>query len=271
MHNAWLKWSNLASEPIRDSIAVIQDFPPGDSAPSGSQISSPRRRKKSSYGIAQLDVDYAVLKPYVEKAKAVVDFEREGACAVCREELEHDAGIYAICPNHACEAVTHLACLSNHFLNDEKDPLIPIKGTCPICKTESWWVDIVKELSLRLRGHQEIGKLLREKRIRKVQAVAPDCSVLASSGTEEDPDDMTVEREIETEINRIRDLNPGTHDFDMGDSWHILDDSEHSNTEPAVSSTSRARKATSYQTSSTAQGLVTVVEDSDWDDVEGLD
>ena len=252
-------------------MVIIQDFPTQDSAPLIGQTGSPsRKKKKFSHGIAKLEIEYSNLKPYVEKAKGVVDLKREGTCAVCLEGLEHDAGIYAICPNQECEAVTHMTCLSKHFLKDEGDVLIPVKGTCPMCKAELQWVDIVSELSLRLRGQNEVEKLLKGQRAR-VQALASSQAMLESTDIEDDPDGMAVERGFEEEIKMIQQLNPHTHGFDMGDSWHAIDDSDESDTGSIGSNTSQARRAKSYKASSRTAGLDAVVEDSDWDDAEVLD
>ncbi|KAN0099757.1 hypothetical protein V8E51_013532 [Hyaloscypha variabilis] len=187
VYKAWLKWCKTATEPTRDSITIIQDFPPSDLV-SDNESGSPKRKKaKLTHGIAKLIVDYSNEKPHVEKGKNIVDFEREGSCAICHGELEHDAGIYTICPNKACESVSHLTCLSHHFLKDEEDALIPVKGHCPNCKAEIRWVDVVKELSLRIRGQKEVEKLLKEKRVRKGKAVT--ASQATNIDTEEDEDD----------------------------------------------------------------------------------
>lgn len=85
IYNSWLKWVRVASEPISPTISIVLDFPPTDSA------------TKPLHGIEALDVDYAPHKAHVLKAKSIVDFELEGACGVCREELEHDQGLFAIC------------------------------------------------------------------------------------------------------------------------------------------------------------------------------
>jgi structure-specific endonuclease subunit SLX1 len=271
VHKAWLKWSNLASEPIQEPLNIIQDFPSHEHTASDSQTGSPSRKKrKVSHGIAALDVGYANLKSYVEKAKGVIDFEREGACAVCHEDLEHDAGIYTICPNPECEAVTHMTCLSKHFLKNEENALVPVTGTCPSCKAKLRWIDVVKELSLRMRGQKEVEKLLKEKRVGKVKIVASSQVALESSDIEEDADDEAVEKEFEEEIMMIQELNPDTHGFDMDDSWHAIDDSDDSDTGSSFSNASKIREATSYQAGK-AGGLGTVVEDTDWDDAEVLD
>jgi structure-specific endonuclease subunit SLX1 len=259
-----LKWSKAAAEPVQDSIKVIQDFPTLDTA-FGNENDSPTKRKaKVPHGIAALTVDYFNEKPHVEKGKNIVDFEREGSCAICHNELEHDAGIYTICPNPGCESVTHLTCLGQHFLNDEEDALVPVKGQCPACKAEIRWADVVKELTLRMRGQKEVEKLLKGKRVRKGKAVT------ASQGTNLNEEDDEHDDEMEDEIGMLREGNFGKRGTAMGDTWHEIDASDDLDTDSIISNTSKAGQATSY-TGIQAIGLETVIEDTDWDEAEIID
>jgi len=196
VHKAWVRWSKQTVEPLRDALPIILDFPSEESgvAEDGSagEKGSPRSNKrKISHGIAALDVDYTDQKAHVEKGKDVIDFEREGPCAVCHDDLEHQAGVYAICPNPGCETVTHLTCLSKHFLKGEENALVPIRGVCPTCETEIRWVDVVKELSLRMRGQKEVEKLLKEKRVKKGNAsVVTSQEAIELSGIEDAGEDL---------------------------------------------------------------------------------
>jgi structure-specific endonuclease subunit SLX1 len=218
----------------------------------------------TTYGIRELGIDYTSQKPHVEKAKNLVDFEQEGPCAVCHSDLEHDSGIYAICPTPGCEAVSHMLCLSKHFLEGEEDFLLPIKGNCPSCKTELRWIDIAKELSLRLRGQKEVEKLLKGKRVHKTKATLSQATVESSDEDEEDLD-------IEEEIEQLNELSPSGKGMDLGDTWHEHDDSEDSDTASIVSNVSIAKKGGSSYQASKAAGLPMIIEDSDWDDAEVLD
>jgi structure-specific endonuclease subunit SLX1 len=269
VHKAWLNWTKAAAEPIRDSIPIITDFPPADSAPGNESDGSPRTKKrKTSHGIAALDVDYAKEKDYVKKAKEVIDFEREGACSVCHEDLEHDAGIYTICPNHGCETVAHITCLSKHFLENDEDSIVPIKGSCPSCKVELRWVDVVRELSLRMRGQKAVEKLLKGKRTRTAEATALQ-PIIEPSDIDEGEDDDDMEKDIYEEIKRLQGLNLTESRMDMGDTWHDIDDSDDSDAPPVASAASQSTKAASGTSKTRALG--TVIEDSDWDDALVLD
>lgn len=251
----------MAADSIRDSIPIIEDFPPDDPISSADEgKSSPKSKKqKATHGIAALTVDYADQKSYVEKGKEIVDFEREGSCALCMSSLEHDAGIYTICPNPGCESVTHITCLSKHFLAGDEEALVPIKGNCPSCKTELRWNDVVKELSLRMRGQKEVEKLLKAKRVRKTKAGTASQAIAESSAEDDDEEDEAVE-----------DFIPGPKGMVARDDWHIIDDSEGSEAESIASNASLAKTTLSHHANKSG-GLGTVIEDSDWDDVEVLD
>jgi structure-specific endonuclease subunit SLX1 len=160
-----------------------------------------------------------------------------------------------------------MTCLSKHFLKDESDSMLPIKGTCPNCNAELRWVDVVKELSLRMRGQKEVQKLLKETRVRKGNATALQ-PIIGSSDIDEDEEDDDMEEDIYEEIKRLHELNPTASKTDMGDTWHDVHDSEDSDADSVVSTASQSKKAT---VSTKAGTLPTVIEDSDWDDALVLD
>jgi structure-specific endonuclease subunit SLX1 len=268
VYKAWLKWVKVAAEPVRDSITIIKDFPSTESAFSGDEGSPRSKKRKTSHRIVALDIGYANQKLHVEKARDIISFEREGSCAVCHSGFEHDSGIYAICPTPGCEAVSHMVCLSKHFLEGGQGSLLPIKGRCPSCKTELRWIDVVKELSLRLRGQKEVEKLLKGKRVHKGKATLSKATTELSDEEDEDED---LRRNIEEEMEQLKGFGPSGKVMDLGDTWHELDDSEDSDAGSIVSNTSLTKKGgTSYQASK-ATGLPMVIEDSDWDDAEILD
>ena len=278
VHKAWLRWTKAVTESIRDSIPIITDFLPVEHVPENQGDIPRSERLSTDHGIAKIAVDYAQEKDYVKKAKEIVGFEREGACSVCENELEHDAGIYTICPNPGCEAVTHMTCLSKHFLKDDSESLIPIDGCCPSCKTELRWVDVMKELSLRMRGQKEVEKLLKAKRVRKRKATAS--QTIIDSDIEDEDEDDDLEGDIKEELKRLKEFNPTGARMDTGDRWHAFaTDSDNTDASSMVSTTSQSKAKSRSKasvkkamSSSSKDGLLkTVIEDSDWDDALTLD
>lgn len=129
-----------------------------------------------AWGIYTLPVDYEPIKEYVAKGKDIFEFEQLGNCVVCHQKLDSDTGLHAVCTNPGCEGVGHLSCWSRHLLSSDDTAessslgrgksIIPIHGTCPSCGGEVQWGDMMKELSLRMRGSKEVDKLLKIKKKR---------------------------------------------------------------------------------------------------------
>jgi structure-specific endonuclease subunit SLX1 len=129
---------------------------------------------KLKYGVHALPATYDHLRAYIAKGDDVFRFEREGSCVVCREKLESGRGLHALCSNDGCEGVGHLSCWSDHLLADERrnraadaradeEPILPVQGVCPKCHGPVQWSEMMTELTLRVRGPEEVQRLLRKK------------------------------------------------------------------------------------------------------------
>lgn len=261
---AWLEWSQAVVQPLRSSISVIEDFPSNSTTGKESNDIPHAKKRKMDHGVGSLDIGYENHMAYVTKGREMVEFEREGKCTLCKHDLGHDAGIYAMCPNRECESVTHLTCLGKHFAEDA-DSVVPIKGNCPSCNTELRWVDIVKEVTLRLRGQKEVEKLLKVKRVKK--------DVTSSQAAIESYDDELSEEEIQRDIEEELEF---WHKFDAtgtkansDDIWHDIDNSDDSDTRSTTSTTMLTENAAPK--ASKAGTLRTVVEDSEWEDALVVD
>ncbi|KAI1421276.1 GIY-YIG catalytic domain-containing protein [Xylaria sp. FL1777] len=167
VHEAWTRYYDTVDESLRKTIPVYTDFPPISTDESTSaEVPSP-------WGIHALPLDYAPMKSYVEKTRSLYSFEREGECVICGENLPHGEGLYATCSNSLCEGTGHVSCWSHHLLgSNPEENIIPISGSCPKCKGEVVWGDMMKEMSLRLRGQKEVDKILRKPRKKKAPAIA---------------------------------------------------------------------------------------------------
>lgn len=122
--------------------------------------------EKLNWGIHALPLDHSPLAPYLEKGQEINIFEREGNCVICQQRLEHDKGLYAICSNGECEGVGHLDCWSRHLLHqgdgdDAQGLILPMEGQCPKCSGRVKWSAMMRELTLRVRGHKEVEKVLK--------------------------------------------------------------------------------------------------------------
>lgn len=110
-------------------------------------------------------------------------------CGVCQNQLVYEDDIIIVCCNDACECMTHMICLASKFLKNEDTRMgrmIPEKGPCPGCQEEVKWSELMRELSLRLRGGKYVEKICKTKISRKVKCsqdvgVSEEC--VASQGS----------------------------------------------------------------------------------------
>ncbi|KAI9807199.1 MAG: hypothetical protein M1825_005917 [Sarcosagium campestre] len=200
----WERLLERVDGQVRSGLKVSLVLPPNES---DTTIAT------SEGGIDSIDVTYKGLTNHLERSAALLnESTADGVlCAICHGSIDSQETA-ATCPSDACSAASHLTCLSAAFLSDDEDKgaVVPSKGICPGCKREHKWVDVVKELSLRLRGEKEVKRLLkkplvakkpRDKRQRTVPSTPSDAGVISDSasnvdnedenGTVSDDDDMT--------------------------------------------------------------------------------
>lgn len=156
---AWNDWLKSTQKTARAELRLLEDYSSSTDPAGSSQI--PR-------GIHALPLDYAPMRDYVEKAHNVVSFECEGQCVHCHEDLEQGRGLYPMCSNEGCEAMGHLTCWGNNARGQSADGgVLPSLCKCPSCGGDVRWGDMMKELSLRVRGPKEVEKLLKKSRSKK--------------------------------------------------------------------------------------------------------
>lgn len=147
--------------------------------------------------IRAIPVAYEDCKEYLEKAQSTFDDEQQQTCGVCMKDVHVSSSLLLICPNATCQTVSHLACLSKKFLTEEgaQDALVPIEGTCPGCHSLLKWSTMMKELSLRTHGEDELAALFKTKRGKKTDATTdPDpAEAQDPSHDDEDLDDMWMD------------------------------------------------------------------------------
>lgn len=119
--------------------------------------------------IRAIPVAYEDCKAHVEKTRNMFEDARRRACGVCKKEVSPVKSLVLVCPIESCQTVSHMDCLSNAFLATEGDQnaLVPIEGLCPGCHSPIRWSTMLKELSLRTHGKEEIKALFHTKRKKK--------------------------------------------------------------------------------------------------------
>jgi structure-specific endonuclease subunit SLX1 len=165
---AWEKWCGTASEGVRETLAVVTDFGIGEKGMEVEEVEGDGEKEEEvPWGTHALPLDYEPIKEYVAKGQDIFEFERQGSCIVCREDMQVGEGLQAVCSNSGCDGVGHLSCWSWHFnRHADGDDIVPVQGECPKCKGSVTWGEMMKELTLRVRGPKEVEKLLKRKRKR---------------------------------------------------------------------------------------------------------
>lgn len=267
MHRVWRTWCDRTDAEIRGDLNIILDpekcvDPATDAeAPSLTQdrrwLRHPIPRKG---GIAAVDVTYEGLKSRLEKGLLLAE-QATQYCVVCLRELANPASTALMCPHSSCHATSHVACLAKHFRENEATGyILPVRGNCSSCKRELWWVDLVRELSLRARGARETEQLLKPPRLPKPKVVedrprieenslmVKTCDVSESSGER----NMVWVEDID------EDQTP--------DDWLEQCDDDCASTVSGLSSISESSGPTEQ-----SNRLQTFVEDSDWESAEVID
>ncbi|KAF1918824.1 structure-specific endonuclease subunit slx1 [Ampelomyces quisqualis] len=141
--------------------------------------------------IRSIPVAYEDCKPYVEKAKMIVQDKLHRVCGVCRKDAHFSKALVLVCPVESCQTVSHLSCLSQKFLTEDSglDALVPIEGTCPGCHRPIKWATMMKELSLRTHGEEELKVLFKPKRKKKADNAA-DTDTTDAQEMEEEGEDL---------------------------------------------------------------------------------
>ena len=143
-------------------------------------------------GIHAVDVGYSGLKTHLEKSQKLFQGARRVRCTICTDNLPGDGSMSVVCPTSDCTAAGHLECFASVFSkNHNTDDFLPSTGNCPSCGTKHQWVDLTKEMTLRLRGEDEIKKIFKTRKTRaKKTGTAPGAAeVLEEDESDEDVDD----------------------------------------------------------------------------------
>lgn len=133
-------------------------------------ISKPHAISKG--GIEGIVVGYSTLKDHVEKSLFLLAEGQVNRCGICARDMGHQVTTILVCPQSNCQAIFHMTCLATRFLEAEKRGLftIPRAGKCPHCRSELQWIDMVKEMSLRVRGKSELARLIKKRKVPETRA-----------------------------------------------------------------------------------------------------
>jgi structure-specific endonuclease subunit SLX1 len=194
----WNTWCQRVDAQISSTIKVWLDKPKQDHD-LVSQPKSERTRKRRKLdevgkgGVNGIDATYAPLRPVLEKSRFLLEDDEGLVCSLCKQNLNPTHDLITVCPQTTCQSFYHMTCLSSHFLEvGATSSMIPTSGQCLGCKAHLSWVDLMKEMTLRIRGAREVSKVLKaRKRVGPSGALQPD--VLDDEGSDELDDDQLDE------------------------------------------------------------------------------
>ena len=264
VYESWIQRSAATTAPMHRNIRVHRDFEvkkdlsKGDDTSIFKSFGEGSSYPTSSRDVKDIDPTYRPIKGHVEVGQALEARSEALKCICCKEKGNPHLEMIAICPEQRCQAPSHVACLSQRFLESEQSQeIVPVEGQCPRCRTTLKWVDLVKELTLRMRGEKEIKRLMKPSK-KKVASQAEPREILSE---EEDEDAFLEELEEGCALEDVID-EPHQHeveDLTSDDEWETFSASskvsESHSTIPAGKNSKRYAK--------TETGLSPVVEDSD--------
>ena len=210
-----------------------------------------RREAIGKGGVSGLDVGYTSILAHLGKSKSALSGDEVPMCAVCEKPIKKIEQTSVVCPHANCTAASHVTCLAERFVSIEVSPLpvLPVSGQCPKCETDTVWIDLVKEMTLRARGEDEVAQLMKNPGLKKMKA-----KTAGNSSALEPESDASDDEEADEVPNEP-----------LADDWLPQEDDG----DDLMSIASGVSKP-STPTKASTKLLPTVIEDSEWDDAEAL-
>jgi structure-specific endonuclease subunit SLX1 len=180
----WERHIAKLKTPLRKSVTI--QLTPAEIPKLASDVSTELQTHFIPEVIRAIPVAYEDSKPYIEKSKRVLKDNGSLYCGACKKKADISTSLILVCSNESCQTVSHLSCLSRRFLFERggADALIPLDG----CRNSVKWATMMKELSLRTHGEEELNLLFKSKRKRKSDNPAEPDTADGQELEEEDED-----------------------------------------------------------------------------------
>ena len=217
---------------------------------------------------------YSSLKAHLEKSMALHSDASPTICAVCSNAVEMLQSTVLTCSSESCRAVFHMACLADKGSENEpgNEDLIPFDVHCPLCRKRYQWNDLVRELSLRMRGADGLSRPAQNPSARKSKAAKASAS-RKNLGDADRLDSQTGSSRIDLEDgDTIADmLLLEIDDAPLSDGWNEIGEDDDNLSVGSARSRASSRQGSPLRLASEPPKLKTVIEDSEWDSAEVLD
>ena len=201
---SWQAWDARVDKHVPTNIRIVLDLPEEGKqdglTADGEQV--PKKRKEELFGtggVAGVDPTYARFQPvFLKLHNLLAQKEIAKDCDICEKRIDVDKELFSVCLDPDCCSLTHLSCLSKKFLKESSSAaLVPSTGTCPSCTASLQWADLMRVLTLRMRGQKEIDKLLKRRRANPAVVAAEMLDEHSDSEEEEDIDMLAASDEEE--------------------------------------------------------------------------
>ena len=206
VYRSWQSWCERVDEPIRKGIRVLLDLPIREN--DEEEITSaqpPAKTRKIDLigkgGVNGIDPTIARLQDVLEKGKFLLDDGDGQECQICSNPLDLRKDLYVVCPADSCKHLSHVTCLSKHFLMRDQPLFVPEKGECPSCHTGLEWSELMREVTLRTRGAKEVAKLLSKKKRSKVATAAEILETESEDDVDEEEVDLAMDDAFDDDNN----------------------------------------------------------------------
>ncbi|KAI4118292.1 MAG: hypothetical protein LQ345_001636 [Seirophora villosa] len=277
VYQKWLNYTKQANGQLRKNFHVTMDSrvssEPTAKAERHVDPQTGHKRKFAPSGVGGvegIDVSYSGLKAHVKKSIRLLAEQSIKRCSVCVNDIDSLSSTVVVCLTEECRAITHMACLAKQRSDDrESDELLPVSVRCPLCHSDHLWLDLVKELSIRVRGVKDLAQLTKvpQKPKKTVRLMPMDTALVESTWS----DIEDVVRHVEDRLTRADLLDQDAADDPLPDDWHAFDANSD---EESVASTDTAfsnHVGSPVKPTKQRQQLPAVIEDSEWDSAEVLD
>jgi structure-specific endonuclease subunit SLX1 len=237
------------------SDLIVEVYGPVSDTPVSADTVEPAIAPSVNAGIYALSVDYSSMKARLEETMAVFALNEPCLCEICNKSVPSSGSATLVCPGKDCLCVAHVQCMSSHFLAVQRSPgaVIPTQGNCPKCDTSLQWIDLVKELTLRMRGEKEVAALFKPKRGKKAAGSADE--VPESEDEVDEPEDNALEMVFGSQGNEWQQLSDRSED----------DNEQH---DVPLAFLLQSKHASFRKPLREAPGAEVVIDDSDWDNAE---
>ena len=277
VYQDWQKWNERVDGSIRDGVNVLLDLKQPQSFindgedPNSTQAKGKRKRAALGQGgIEGLDTGYSELKKHVEKSTYYFAEDEALKCSVCANNLRPKTGMAIVCPQEHCRTASHMACLASKFIEEEGPGAIvtPISGRCPSCKEKFQWIDLIKELSLRVRSEKEVAKVTKKPKEHKTTWPKTKMGEASQSRARTLGKDCLAKPDEDFVGADMCALDAS--DESLPDDWQYQDEEDDvvsvMSGNSALSDVAKAGSPT--KRSSIASKLPAMIEDSEWDDAD---